>query len=104
MDHDRARCILHRLENFNQRSDIVTLFQVLVIKAKRLEIIVFGLARSRPEFCQGLVEASVIFGDGHFVVVYDHDKVRGVFTGVIKTFKSFAAAQGTIANHGNHVS
>ena len=52
MHHDRTRRIFHGLENFNQRSDIVTLFQILVIKAKRFEVIVFGLATSRTEFRQ----------------------------------------------------
>ena len=52
MHHNRTRRIFYGLEHFNQRSDIVTLFQVLVIKTERLEVIVLGLSASCTEFCQ----------------------------------------------------
>ena len=103
MHHDRARRIFHGLENFNERSDIITLFKILVIKAKRLEVIVFRLARSRAKFCQRLVKPAVVFGNGHFVIVHHNDKIRRIFARIIKTFKRFATAQGTVTNHRNHI-
>ena len=103
MHHDRARRIFHGLENFNQRRNIITLFKIHVIKAKRLEVIVFGLARSRAKFCQGLVKPAVVFGNGHFVIVHHNDKIRRIFASVIKTFKRFATAQGTVTNYSNHI-
>ena len=45
----------------------------------------------------------MVFGDGHFVVVHHHDKVRRVFARIVKPFECFAAAQGTVADYCNHV-
>ena len=101
--HNRAGRIFHGLEYFDERCNIVTLFQVLVIKAKRLEVIIFGLATRGTKFCQGLVKPAVVFGNGHFVIVHHNDKIRRIFASIIKTFKRFATAQGTVTNHRNHI-
>ncbi len=45
----------------------------------------------------------MVFGDGHFVIVYDHDKVRRVFARIVETFERFAAAERTVADDGDDV-
>ena len=95
--------ILHLLECGNERFDIVTLFYIQVVKTEALEVIVFALALRSAEFREAPVKTAVVFGDGHFVVVYHHDKVGGVFACIVEAFERLATAQGTVTDDGNHV-
>ena len=95
--------ILHLLECGDERFDVVALFYIQVVKAEALEVIVFALALRGSEFCKAPVKPAVVFGDGHLVVIYHHDKVRRVFACVVEAFECLAAAQGTIANHSDYI-
>ena len=44
------------------------------------------------------VEAAMIFGNGHFVVVYDDDNVAAENGRIAQPFQRLAAAQRTIAD------
>ena len=102
--HHHGLCgIFHLLECGDERFDVVTLFYIQVVKAEALEVIVLALALRGSEFREAPVKSAVVFGDGHFVVVYDHDKVRRVFARIVETFKRFAAAERTVADDGDDV-
>ena len=79
VNHGRLICILHALENLDEFFDVVTLFQVLVFKAPRLEPIVLARSVALAQRTQILVYSAVVLGDRHFVVVHHDDDARTEF-------------------------
>ena len=70
-----ARRVFYPFKGFYQRGDIVAVFHVYIIKAERFEIVVFRLAARLTQERQVAVQAAVVGGDGHFVIVYHDDNV-----------------------------
>lgn len=57
-------------------------------------ILLFGLKLGgiRGNFGWKRLQTAVIFGNGHLVVVHNHDEVRSQFGSTVQPFKSLAAA------------
>ena len=103
VNHGRLIRILHALENLDKFFDVVTLFQVLVFKAPRLEPVVLAGAVALAQGTQVLVDSAMIFGDRHFVVVHHDDDARTEFRSLIQSLESLAARKGAVADNGDDV-
>ena len=55
------------------------------------------------QLLQVAVQASVVFGDGHLVVVDHDDEVRVQFSCVVQSLESFSAAQRTVSDDSNDI-
>ena len=103
VNHGRLIRILHALENLDEFFDVVTLFQVLVFKAPRLEPVVLAGAVALAQGTQVLIDSAMIFGDRHFVVVYHDDDARAEFRSLVQSLESLAARKGAVADNGDDV-
>ena len=103
VNHGRLIRILHALENLDEFFDVVTLFQVLVFKAPRLEPVVLAGAVALTQGTQVLIDSAMIFGDRHFVVVYHDDDARAEFRSLVQSLESLAARKGAVADNGDDV-
>ena len=99
VNHGRLIRILHALENLDEFFDVVTLFQIIVFKAPRLEPVVLAGAVALAQGTQVLIDSAMIFGDRHFVVVHHDDDARAELRSLVQTLESLAARKGAIADN-----
>ena len=92
MDDCRNFRSLHALENLDEFFNIVSFFKIFVVESPRLEPVVLALSVALPQRAKILVNAAVILGNAHFVVVYHDDDARAKFGCCVETFESLAAA------------
>ena len=102
--YDGGACgAFHAVENFDELFQVVALFEVDVLESPCLEPVVFARAVAFAQCAQVLVNAAVVFGDGHFVVV-DHDEDAGTEFGcLVESFEGFAAGERAVADDGDDV-
>lgn len=98
MNEGRLCGVFDFTENVNHPADGVSFADIAVIKAERLEHIAFGTPFRLAQQAQIGVEAAMIFGNGHFVVVYDDDNVAAENGRIAQPFQRLAAAQRTVAD------
>ena len=75
--------VFHLLECRDEVSDVVALVYVQVIQSHGLEEVARACALAFTQLLQVAVQASVVFGDGHLVVVDHEDEVRVQFLSLI---------------------
>lgn len=102
--YDGGACgAFHAVENFDELFQVVALFEVDVLESPSLEPVVLARAVAFAQCAQVLVDAAMVFGDGHFVVV-DHDEDAGAEFGcLVESFEGFAAGEGAVADDGDDV-
>ena len=101
--HDGVVDVFHLLECRDEASDVVALVYVQVIQSHGLEEVARACALAFTQLLQVAVQASVVFGDGHLVVVDHDDEVRVQFSCVVQSLESFAAAQRTVSDDSNDI-
>ena len=101
--HDGVVDVFHLLECRDEASDVVALVYVQVIQSHGLEEVARACALAFTQLLQVAVQASVVFGDGHLVVVDHDDEVRVQFSCVVQSLESFSAAQRTVSDDSNDI-
>ena len=105
MDMHNGRLVraLHTAEYPDKLLHIVAFFQIVIVEAPGLEPIVAASAVAFSQGTQVLVDASVVFGDRHFVVVHHDDDARSQFGSFVQTFESLSSRERTVADNGNDI-
>ena len=62
-----------------------------------------GIGGIRPEFRKIGRQGPHVFGNGHFVVIEDHDQLLVEIPGVVQPFHGFPAGKGSVPDDGNHI-
>ena len=100
------RRLVRVFDFFHQRrqfGNVVALFQITVIEPESLKHVALGFSAGLAQQPQVAVQAAVVFGNGHFVVVDNNDNVAVQNRGVVKTFERFAAGKRTVADNRDDV-
>ncbi len=98
MEDGGARRVLHLAEGGYERLDVVALLHIVVVEAEGAEEVALGLPLGLPEQGEVAVEATVVLGDGHLVVV-DHDDDVGAELGRhVEALKGLAATERAVAD------
>ena len=94
---------LHAFKHLDEFAHVVALFQIQIVEAPRLKPVVLTRAVAFPQRPQIFVDATVVFGNRHLVVVHHDDDARSEFRSLVKSLKRFAARERPVANDGNDV-
>ena len=103
VDNDRLFGVLDGLERLNERSNIVAVGHKAVIQTHRTEQVARGLAVRFAQQAQILIQAAVVLGDGHIIVVDKDDEVAVQLGRIVERLERFAAAERTVADDGYHI-
>ena len=101
--HGRLVGALHTFKHLDKLFDVVALLQIFVFKAPCLEPVVRTGAVALAQRPQIFVDAAVVLGNRHLVVVHHNDDARAQLRSLVKPLKSHAARERAVANDGNDV-
>ena len=101
--HGGARRVFYLTEQLHQSLHVVALFKIVVIETESAKEIQFRLSSGVTQQFEILIDAAVVFGNTHLVIVHDDDDVRTDFSCRIQAFESLAAAQTPVADKGNDI-
>ncbi|CDF22016.1 unknown [Prevotella sp. CAG:617] len=93
VQHDGVVNVLDLAEGVNQGLQVVAVVYVPVVKAQRLEEVAAARAVALAQGLQVAVEAAVVLGNGHLVVVDDDNQVRALLGYVVQALVGLAAAE-----------
>ena len=100
--HDRSPGVFDILKCLDERGQVVAVGHVHVVVSERAEDVARGGAVALAQGAQVVVEAAVVGGDRHLVVVDHHDEVGVQLGGVVERLKCLAAAERAVADDGHH--
>ena len=103
MNHDGVVGVLHFPEYLDQGFDIVAVSHILIVQPHGTEEVALRLAVGLAEQGEILVEAAMVLGDAHPVVVHDDDDAGAQFASLVETFEGLASAQRAVAYHHHDV-
>ena len=83
--------ILHALEQLDEALHIIAFLQVFILKSPGAEPVVLACSMTFPQRTQVLVDAAVVFCDGHLIVVDHDDDACSQFRRFVEAFESLAA-------------
>ena len=83
--------ILHALEQLDEALHIIAFLQIFILKSPGAEPVVLTLPMTLPQRTQVLVDAAVVFCDGHLIVVDHDDDARSQFRRFVEPFECLAA-------------
>ena len=91
MHYGRLLGILHALEQLDEALHIIAFLQVFILKSPGAEPVVLACSMTFPQRTQVLVDAAVVFCDGHLIVVDHDDDACSQFRRFVEAFESLAA-------------
>ena len=89
---NRVVDVFHLSEGVYQCLHVIAVFHVQIIQSHGGKEVARRLTVGFAQQLQVAIQAAVIFGNGHLVVVHNHDEVRSQFGCIVQPFKSLAAA------------
>ena len=95
--------VLYILECLYESGDVVAIFHIAVAIAHGTEYIWLGGAVCVAEQPKVGVEASMVFGYAHLVIVDHNDEIRAKCRAEVKAFESHSTAKGAIAYHSYYI-
>ena len=104
MHCDRTLAVLYFTESGDKTFNIVAVLYEHIVKTHGCEQVRIGFSVAFTQSLEIFVHTAVVFGNRHFVIVYNNDKISVKLAGVVDGLKSFAAAERTIADYRNNVS
>ena len=85
--------VFHGTECLDEFAEVVAIFHIQVFESERAEIVAFGCAVCFTQFLKVVIEAALVRGYAHLVVV----------DGIVQPFECFPATEGAVADYGHHV-
>lgn len=103
MDDHRMPDAVDLLEDGDERLAVVAIGHVAVVEAHGAEEVVPSLAPGAAQLGKPPVEAAVVLGDGHLVVVDHHDEVAAQLGRSVESLEGLPARERAVADDGNDV-
>ena len=85
--------VLHLLKGFDEGFYVVTFIHIDVVQPHGAEEVVGARAVRLSQRVEVFIESTMIFGNGHLVVVDHDDEVCAQFGCPVETFECLAAAE-----------
>ena len=95
--------VLDLTERLDKRADVIAIFHVPVCIAQRAEIVGLTLTVGVAQQAQVGIEAAVVLGYRHLVVVDHDDEIAAECRAEIKPLERLASTQRAVADHGNDI-
>ena len=92
MYRNRVGDVFHLSESIYQCLHVIAVFHVQIIQSHGGKEVARRLTVGFAQQLQVAIQAAVIFGNGHLVVVHNHDEVRSQFDCIVQPFKSLTTA------------
>ena len=103
MHHYGDGAVFHGTECLDEFAEVVAIFHIQVFESERAEIVAFGCAVCFTQFLKVVIEAALVRGYAHLVVVDYHDEICSECGGIVQPFECFPATEGAVADYGHHV-
>ena len=100
MYNDRMVRALHGRESLNQARHVVTFVHIYIVQSHGPEQIARASAFRLAQFLQVAINAAVVLGDGHLVVVHYNNQIGVQFGSKVQALEGFAATQRAVADNG----